>query len=166
MVFRNCNCHVKACPVCGQCPKHDCTHDGISLSAKANRKRGRQPGKLKRVTPNKRLASSAKINYSEGSMQELLNRDLADCFQNATAKPCKKVSDIAKAFELGDNYISHFPSLETRRNEPNLGTIDRHTSMVQFATRAFNRICEIHWVVVVGERVRSLQSWSISYVIT
>lgn len=142
MVFANCNCHIKGCPVCGQCPKHDCTHDGISLSAKASRKRGRQPGKLKRITPNKRQAAM-NVNYREGSMQELLHRSISDCMGSQAVKACKKVSEIGKVLELGESYISHFPSLETRKKETNLRSIDRHTAMVQFTTRAFQKICEI-----------------------
>ena len=31
-------------PTYGECPKHDCAYDGVRISEKINRKRGRQPG--------------------------------------------------------------------------------------------------------------------------
>lgn len=135
----SCNFHLKACQECGKCPRHDCAHDGIPISAKKNRKRGRQPGPLKNAALKRR--TSTKKNYSEESMQELLSRPLAECVMkngNAVAKPCEKVSDIAKTLSLGSSFISHFPSLEMRTNEADLTSIERHTSMMSFATR-----CEI-----------------------
>ena len=80
-------------------------------------------------------------------MQELLTWPLADCVMKSgivgVTKPCEKMSDIAKTLGLGSSFISYFPSLETRTHEADLTSIERHTSMTSFATRCFDRICEI-----------------------
>ena len=84
-------------------------------------------------------------NYSEESMQELHLRPLAECLKNRSglAKPCEKVSHIAKTLGLGSSFISHFPSLEMWMSEADLTSIEPHTLMISFATRCLDQICEI-----------------------
>lgn len=136
MPFQNCGCRVKRCPECGECPKHDCSHDGVSLSVKANRKCGRQPGKM--------ISSSSKrkrrtLTYAEG------NNGTPSRPKNISFKmtPCITVNDLNVALDLDGNYLHHFPSLDIRRTQDNAESIERYSSMVSFAQLCIRRICEL-----------------------
>ena len=135
MGFQNCACKIKKCPECGECPKHDCSHDGIALSAKANRKRGRQPGKQCSSSSGRKRAV---VDYAKGN-------EVEDCSEKLqfNATKCKTINDIVAALGLDGKYVVHFPSQNVRRTESDPEHIERYSSMVSFAQSCVKSLCEL-----------------------